>query len=138
MKMSNKLRALLILLLVAGGATVLGCKPSPKVTEAIERFHILYNREEYAVIYAHADAGFKAATDEATFVSMMGRIRQKLGSNIRCEEQGRGEKWLISGNFVEVSCRSSFEKMFANEYFKFKTQGEDLVLYGYFIKDVSE
>ena len=102
-------------------------------TEAVSRFHRLYNAENYSAIYTSADQAFQNAMSEADYVTFMSAVHRKLGSLKSSADAGWRVSQTLNGTQIALAFSSEFAEGAATEQFLFKMSSGKPSLIGYHI-----
>ena len=99
--------------------------------EAADRFHTLYNAEDYAGIYGSADKAFRASTPDTEFVALMSAIHRKLGLYRSSTPAGWRASATPSGTQLALGFRSQFAAGAAQEEFVYRLASGNAYLIHY-------
>jgi len=102
-------------------------------TEAVSRFHSLYNAESYSVIYTSADTDFRKGTSETDYLTFMSAIHRKLGIHKSSVDAGWGVFKGLHGTQVTLVFNSQFAQGAATEQFTYRVSSGKPSLIGYHI-----
>lgn len=110
------------------------CNPRARVEVAryaAEDFHNLYNRGDYAAMYAHAGPEVRSSTTEAAFTSYEKDVRAKLGALKSADVSNYNLTYVFSGPQVRLDYKCRFEGGDAFESFEFAFDNGRAVFNGY-------
>jgi hypothetical protein len=100
-------------------------------TDAVARFHDLYNKEDYASIYAATDNAFQKTTSEAEYETLMSAVHRKLGAYKSAASTGWRGSETLSGTQVSLTFTTEFTEGSATEHFVFRMASGKPYLLGY-------
>jgi hypothetical protein len=101
---------------------------------ATDRFHQLFNSQEFAAIYQNADAAFKKAGSEPQFSDFLRPYRSRLGAFERVPQTGHWlVNWSTSGTYVTITEDSVFSQGTARETFVWRIDSGGCALVRYTI-----
>lgn len=116
----------MIRVLAAGSILALalsGCsfgEASGVADQAVEKFHAQFEGEDYAAMYADADAQFRGAAAAKDWTDLMMAVRRKLG-HFRSANRGNvNVTQSTSGTFVAQSFDTTFDQGHATEQFRWR------------------
>jgi hypothetical protein len=103
---------------------------------ATDRFHQLFNNQEFATIYENADAAFKKAGSAPQFSDFLRPYRSRLGAFERVPETGQWlVNWSTSGTYVTLTEDSVFNQGTARETFVWRIDSSGCALVRYTISN---
>ena len=103
---------------------------------AIDRFHQLFNNQEFAAIYENADAVFKQTGSEPQFTDFLRPYRSRLGAFERVPEPGQWlVNWSTSGTYITITEDSLFSQGTARETFVWRIDSSGCALVRYVISN---
>jgi len=100
---------------------------------SVARFHSLYNDGRIEQIYAESSAGFRELSSFREFNRLMTAVEQKLGkvtSSVNTNWKVTAFNLRTSVVMVQIT---QFDRGTAKETFTFHIEGDNAVLFGYFI-----
>jgi hypothetical protein len=101
---------------------------------AIDRFHQLFNNQEFASIYQDADATFKKTGSSPEFTDFLRPYRSRLGAFERVQQPGQWlVNWSTSGTYVTITEDSVFSQGTASETFVWRIDSSGCALVRYAI-----
>jgi hypothetical protein len=123
---------MLIALALAAGSCNSG-KDISTASEAVERFHLQLNNEDYTTIFAQADQRFRNVSPEPDFLAFMTAVHKKLGTVASASRQGFFINYNTSGTQIRLTYATKFTEGDAQEEFVRAKKDSGLALVGYHI-----
>jgi hypothetical protein len=103
---------------------------------AADRFHQLFNNQEFAAIYERADTAFKKTTSEPQLTDFLRLYRARLGAFQRVPQSGQWlVNWSTSGTYVTMTEDSVFSQGTARETFVWRIDRGGCALMSYTISN---
>lgn len=133
MKIRTKQRLSLVLvtlLLVTSNSCSL-TKGRGLAEAAVAQFHNQYNAGQFHQIYSQTDEGFKKATSEADFVTLLEALHRKLGTVKQSSQAGWGVNATPMGTVATLTYEVEFSEGKGTEKFVFHISGDKAMLYNY-------
>jgi hypothetical protein len=123
-----------LLVLVTGLSSCGSGKSVGIAAQGVEQFHSDFNSEQYAAMYAAADEGFRKASSEADFLSLLQAVHRKLGK-VQSSQRTNFQVGMSTGQGTVVTLvyTTNFDQGVGNEQFLWHMRDDQPVLLGYHI-----
>lgn len=126
--------------LVALVCILCGCSMSADTTlaeQAVPKFHEQLDAGRFDATYADSANEFKKATTQQDFVAFLDAVHRKLGNTKASDKTGWRMNYQMSGSFVTLAYKTTFDGGSAQEQFVFRSQDKAAALVGYHINSTA-
>lgn len=124
-------------MIVAAAAVALGgCSAAEQVEQAatqVKAFHAAFDADRMGVIWANTGPMMRAQTSETDFVTMLARLKQRLGAVQATKQVGWNVNYGNQGAIVTLAHETRFARGAAREQFVFQVNGSQARLAGYHV-----